>query len=129
MEGISEYTIKLTFEGQSSIVIPLRRSYIPFTSKRLLDSLPIRGRAIKRDGKLILTTPVKGKNEALQSSFKKYDLSLHGSSGSISLYLEDVSLPHKETYLGKVPDDQQKTLEELITHLGLTVDLLIEKVK
>ena len=127
MEGISEYTIKLVFEGKSAIHVPLRRSYIPFTSKRLLDALPIRGRGIKRGGKITLTTSIKGKNEALQSKFTKYDLSLHGSSGSVSLYLESVELPHKETFLGRIPEDQAPLLDEVIANSGLTMDLLIDK--
>lgn len=117
----------VTFNGNLSLSLPLRRSYIPFTSKRLLDSLPIRGRAIKREGKLTLTSPVAGKNEALQSSFKKYDVSLHGSSGAISIYLEDMDLPHQETYLGEIPEDQRKILEEAVASAGLTLDVLIER--
>ncbi len=125
MENITEYQLSIVFEGFEPFDLVIKRAVVPFTSKRLMNALPITNRAIKRSGKIVLPTQVKGMNENLVKQVKEGDVSLHASSGNITIYYENQSLNQEETYLGTISELER--LLDTINKISLSVNVTVKQ--
>ncbi len=74
----------------------------------------------------MLTTSIIGKGENLKNEFQPFDISIHNSTGTITLFLEKTKLSHQETYVSSVPQSDHDRLVSTIENEGLVIDMVLE---
>lgn len=99
------------------------RIYSPLTLQHLMQALPLKGTAMKKDSRLILPTDLKIRPEKPRSKFEKGQVSIDPSSGNLSIHLEAGKVQPAENFLGSITEEFDPT------SLGLTTGILIKEVE
>ena len=84
----------------------LNRYIAPMSIEEVYHKCPLKSRGVKGNGKLILLTSLKLREENSMREFNKGDISVNPSSGQITIYLQDnIEISQSENYLGNIGEE------------------------
>lgn len=84
----------------------LNRYIAPMSIEEVYHKCPLKSRGVKGNGKLILLTSLKLREENSMREFNRGDISVNPSSGQITIYLQDnIEISQSENYLGNIGEE------------------------
>ena len=98
----------------------LNRYIAPMSIEEVYHKCPLKSRGVKGNGKLILLTSLKLREENSMREFNRGDISVNPSSGQITIYLQDnFEISQSENYLGNI--GEELNYEMLPTSMGVLI--------
>ncbi len=110
------------FSEGCKLELELKRSFLPFTHKLVVEALPINLKGLINKSMIQFPMDFSSKSERLRTEFKRGEVSLTQSSDQLSIHLRESTVENPESLLG-ILDGDISCLENLASPIFCIINV------